>query len=408
MYKQIFASSLIALALIALSVAFAPASPVRIALAEEGFCGDQVVNQSWEECDGGAGCTSGCLYAFCGDGVVNQSAEQCDGTAGVSSGFKCTSGCILTPVSDAPFCGDGIVNQPAEECDGGANCTSGCTLKEEGGNGGGGGGGGGSSSGGSSYPRLSVAQNGPIPQVRANSNTVGSLSIRNYGRVTAQNVEITIASLPVGFSYNGKNAVISTSTVWVITGDDFTSSIGGGWLYPRLWRIGNRPNGDMAVMNIPLTVGASVKPGTYEISVNAHIGNAMVIDRNVPAKLKITVIPGTTPIVKAPTKTVVKAPVKKQIAAVAKPKPKATSTICIPTDEYAALMAASTTSAVTTPNNALAALGLLFDLGTGSPCFGLLVLLLIILAVIIAIRLIFHYMDAETDGTPRNQMPLIK
>lgn len=414
MYKQIFASSLVAIAFIAISVAVAPAtSSVRIALAEEGFCGDGIVNQSSEECDGGSGCTSGCSFAFCGDGVVNQAAEQCDGSSGVTSGFKCTSGCILTPVSEAPFCGDGIVNQSAEECDGGSDCTSGCIKASSGGGGSSSGGGGGSSSGGSSYPRLSVAQNGAVPQVRANSNVIGSLSIRNYGRITAQNVEISIASLPSGFSYNGKNAVISTSTVWVITGDDYTSSTGKGWLYPRLWRIGNRPNGDMAVMNIPLTVASSVKPGTYEILVNAHISNAMVIDRNVEAKLKITVVAGTTTVTKTPTKPVVKTPTK-QVAVVvkAKPitvKPKATTTVCIPSDEYAALMAASTTSAVTTPDNALTALGHMFDLGTGSPCFGLTVLLLIILAVIIAIRLIFHYMDAESDNeTPRNQMPLIK
>jgi len=412
MYKQIFASSLVAIALIAISVAVVPAtSSVRVALAEEGFCGDGIVNQSSEECDGGSGCTSGCAFAFCGDGVVNQAAEQCDGSSGITSGFKCTSGCILTPVSEAPFCGDGVVNQSAEECDGGSDCTSGCIKASGGGGSSGGGGGGGGST--SSYPRLSIAQNGAVPQVRAGSNTVGSLSIRNYGSITAPNVDISFLSLPAGFSYNGKNAVISTSTVWILEGNDFVSQKGSVISYPRLWHIGNRLGGDIAVMNIPLTVASSVKPGTYEISVNAHIGTTMSIIKNVEAKLKITVVAGTPTVTKTPTKPVVKTPTK-QVAAVvkAKPitvKPKATTTVCIPSDEYAALMAASTTSAVTTPDNALTALGHMFDLGTGSPCFGLTVLLLIILAVIIAIRLIFHYMDAESDNeTPRNQMPLIK
>ncbi|HBB65582.1 MAG TPA: hypothetical protein DCZ84_03045, partial [Candidatus Vogelbacteria bacterium] len=63
---------------------------------------------------------------------------------------------------------------------------------------------------------------------------------------------------------------------------------------------------------------------------------------------------------------------------------------------------------VTKPN-VLAALGDIFDLGTGSPCFGLIILLLIILAIAIAIRLIFHYMDSESDDdTPSNQTPLIR
>ncbi len=400
MYKQIFASSLIALALITVSMlSVSGAFPVQAAPA---VCGNDIV-ETGEECDGSANCTTDCRLSTpapaCGNDII-ETGEQCDGST------NCTTDCKLS--TPAPACGNDIV-ETGEECDGSANCTTSCILKEEGGNGGGGGGGGGSS-GGQVFPRISIMQNGPIPQVRARSNTVGSLSIHNYGSITAPNVEITFTSLPAGFSYNGKNAVISTSTVWILEGNDYISQVGGVIKYPRLWRIGNRPRGDIAVMNIPLTVGANVKPGTYEIPVVAHISRPLAIDKDVETKLKITVISGAAPVVKAPTKTVVKAPAKKQIAAVAKPavKPKATSTICIPTDEYAALMAASTTSAVTEPTNALAALGLLFDLGTGSPCFGLLVLLLIILAVIIAIRLIFHYMDAETDGTPRNQMPLIK
>jgi len=127
--------------MIAIGIVGAMSGQQPAVLASAGFCGDGVVNQSGEECDGSAGvgvgqtCTSGCKIQnapFCGDGVVNQTGEECDGSAGVGIGQTCTSGC---KIQNAPFCGDGVVNQTGEECDGsagvgvGQTCTSGCKIQ---------------------------------------------------------------------------------------------------------------------------------------------------------------------------------------------------------------------------------------------------------------------------------------
>ena len=129
-------------------------------------CGDNTINQAFEECDGAdlgsspdcsdhgfapgpvgchpAGSASECTYdtsscsaaPSCGDNLVNQAFEDCDGSDmgaqpdctdhGFSSGTldcfapgtagECTydtSGCVA-----APSCGDNLVNQAFEECDG--------------------------------------------------------------------------------------------------------------------------------------------------------------------------------------------------------------------------------------------------------------------------------------------------
>ena len=118
------------------------------------FCGDGLLNQPGEACDGGmlggqtceglglgpgtlacsAQCTfdtSGCTAApVCGDGVRNQPFEVCDGAdlggasctgLGFSTGtLACepdclsfdSAGCVAEPV-----CGDGVVNQASESCD---------------------------------------------------------------------------------------------------------------------------------------------------------------------------------------------------------------------------------------------------------------------------------------------------
>lgn len=133
------------------------------------ICGDGVVNQANEECDGSAyapthdacsdrnfnqgtvSCTPGCTVDFsncsnapvCGDGVVNQPSEQCDGSNfaaaynscsdfGFSQGqVTCSGNCITntTGCSNPPIqtCGNGTID-PGEECDGtnlgGATCSS--------------------------------------------------------------------------------------------------------------------------------------------------------------------------------------------------------------------------------------------------------------------------------------------
>ena len=134
-------------------------------LASVPFCGDGLVNQPAEACDGtvpagltcqgvglGAGTlacsaqctldTTGCSAApVCGDNLRNQSFEVCDGTdlaaatcqsLGFATGtLACAGDCLTFNVSGcvaAATCGDGVANQPSESCDlsdlRGATCTS--------------------------------------------------------------------------------------------------------------------------------------------------------------------------------------------------------------------------------------------------------------------------------------------
>jgi hypothetical protein len=122
------------------------------------FCGDNLINRASEECDGAnlngktcqdfddytggtLGCTSTCEYDFnsctaphppvCGDNVINEISEICDGEdlggatcqgLGYSSGtLFCAPGCdsyIKNWCNSFAFCGDGYVNRIEEACDG--------------------------------------------------------------------------------------------------------------------------------------------------------------------------------------------------------------------------------------------------------------------------------------------------
>jgi cysteine-rich repeat protein len=76
----------------------------------------------------------------CGDGIINQPSEQCDGTAfppNTPTGTTCSATCTTIPPVQGPRCGDGIINQPSEQCDGtafppntptGTTCSSTCTT----------------------------------------------------------------------------------------------------------------------------------------------------------------------------------------------------------------------------------------------------------------------------------------
>lgn len=58
---------------------------------------------------------------YCGDGMVNQESEQCDG------GEDCNQQCQFI-VTTEPYCGDGTINQESEQCDGGDNCNDSCQI----------------------------------------------------------------------------------------------------------------------------------------------------------------------------------------------------------------------------------------------------------------------------------------
>ena len=60
---------------------------------------------------------------ICGDDLVNQPGERCDGADDALCPGECDLNCMCPPI-----CGDGIVNQAAEECDGtdDNSCVAGC------------------------------------------------------------------------------------------------------------------------------------------------------------------------------------------------------------------------------------------------------------------------------------------
>lgn len=97
-------------------------------------CGDNVVNQAIEECDGTddtacpGQCRADCTCPpspTCGDNVVNQASEACDGTDDGACPGECRADCTCPP---PPTCGDNVVNQAGEECDGtdGGACPGRC------------------------------------------------------------------------------------------------------------------------------------------------------------------------------------------------------------------------------------------------------------------------------------------
>jgi len=96
---------------------------------EGGYCGDDNVDQGYEECDDGNnydndGCDANCIREYCGDNTINNINEECDD--GANNGQECTppEGGSCTYCLDtckektliAGVCGDGVIN-PGEECE---------------------------------------------------------------------------------------------------------------------------------------------------------------------------------------------------------------------------------------------------------------------------------------------------
>jgi fibro-slime domain-containing protein len=86
----------------------------------EEYCGDQSCNGN-ENCETCATDCGTCPVATCGDGIVNQTSEECDGQAGVPEHYTCTTECTLEYV---PYCGDQICDND-ETC---ISCVGDCGL----------------------------------------------------------------------------------------------------------------------------------------------------------------------------------------------------------------------------------------------------------------------------------------
>src|SRR5262249_47206632 len=71
-------------------------------------CGDGIVNQVSEQCDGASAaacpgqCKADCTCPFCGDNIV-QGTEVCDGTADAACPGGCTAACTCTPGTEVPI-----------------------------------------------------------------------------------------------------------------------------------------------------------------------------------------------------------------------------------------------------------------------------------------------------------------
>jgi PKD repeat protein len=111
-------------------------NPLCLPGAVHAVCGDDILNQETEECDGSAGvgehqaCSNTCTLvtvSYCGDSIVDQH-EDCDGSA--PEGFTCSDVCTLVQ-DNVPICGNEVV-ETGEECDTNApegyTCTGQCTL----------------------------------------------------------------------------------------------------------------------------------------------------------------------------------------------------------------------------------------------------------------------------------------
>ncbi|MFH0892730.1 MAG: DUF4215 domain-containing protein [Candidatus Falkowbacteria bacterium] len=102
------------------------------------YCGDGNID-SGEQCDDhnnidGDGCDANCQNEddgpICGDGLINQSWEQCDGLTGVGPHQTCSADCVLENV---PYCGDGNIDT-GEQCDDhnsidGDGCDANCAIE---------------------------------------------------------------------------------------------------------------------------------------------------------------------------------------------------------------------------------------------------------------------------------------
>ncbi len=200
---------------------------------------------------------------YCGDGIVNQETEQCDGSAGVGNHQTCSSDCL---VENTPYCGDGIVNGN-EECDGESGCTVNCVwgggtviitgkpeppivLGEEG------------------DPILTISKTVNMKFVNPGDEAEYTVIIGNKGNLTAFDVTLD-DTLPPGFTFSADGTITRTIDV------------------------GDIDPGDNRIFKYEVTVGDDVAAGVYTNTAIARASNYDPVKASANLEVKEIEVLGT-------------------------------------------------------------------------------------------------------------------
>ncbi len=170
----------------------------------------------------------------CGDGIVNQETEQCDGNDGIGENQTCTSDCLI---EDVPYCGDDVC-----DTDGGENCST--CVSDCGGCGGG---------------SVIIISGGPEPPIVLGEEGEPMLSIDKTVNMKFANPGDEI-EYKVVVANNG-NLTAFDAVLDDTLPDGFTFSDDGA--ATRTVNVGDIKSGEIKTFNFAVTIGDNVAPGNY-------------------------------------------------------------------------------------------------------------------------------------------------
>ncbi|XOU94967.1 MAG: hypothetical protein ACNFW9_02755 [Candidatus Kerfeldbacteria bacterium] len=204
----------------------------------------------------------------CGDGIVNQDSEICDGTDGVSDNQLCTLECTI---ENLPYCGDGIVNQDSEICDGtdgvgdNQSCNAQCNLLEY-------------------IPEITLVKTIESSVLTTNGSIVYQLNYENTGTIDLTNVIITdnYPQQYVTVTQHEANSDNGDILTWNI-GDLF---IGASGIITYEVSINNDTPADTDIINIAVVTTDQTEPvqsaATTLIEIKKEVGQpSLTIDKSV-------------------------------------------------------------------------------------------------------------------------------